>query len=191
MTELQQHQTFCRQFATLLSYPGENVLAEAVACSVALKDISPESSGFLESFIHFLETNNISRIEEAFTGTFDLQSLCHPYVGYQLCGESQQRTMFMIKLRELYQQYGFVSANELPDHLTEVMRFVGSINDQDCRQEIIQDGLLPALTKITQGIESDGHPYLAVLKALQGFLTDTVVPDNERQEVERQKESLS
>ena len=180
MTELQQHQTLCRQFATLLSYPGENVVAEAVACSAELKQVSPESSGSLESFISFLEANDISRIEEAFTGTFDLQSLCHPYVGYQLCGESQQRTMFMIKLRELYQQHSFISGNELPDHLTEVMRFVGSIDDDDCRQEIIQDGLLPALAKLTQGIESDGHPYLAVLNALQIFLTGTDTSDTER-----------
>ena len=191
MTELQQHQTLCRQFATLLSYPGENVVAEAVTCSAELKQVSPESSGSLESFISFLEANDISRIEEAFTGTFDLQSLCHPYVGYQLCGESQQRTMFMIKLRELYQQYGFIPGNELPDHLTEVMRFVGSINDQDCRQEIIQNGLLPALAKITQGIESEGHPYLAVLNALQNFLIETAAPVSERQDVDRQKECLS
>ena len=191
MAELHQHQELCQRFATMLSYPVENVVAEARTCSEGLKQISPEASVALESFIGFLETNDISRIEEAFTGTFDLQSLCHPYVGYQLCGESQQRTMFMIKLRELYQQYGFISGNELPDHLTEIVRFVGSIDDQDCRQEIIQDGLLPALAKITQGIESDSHPYVCVLNALQNFLIVTAEPVNGRLDVDRQKEFLS
>jgi len=175
----------------MLSYPVENVVIEATACSESLKQIDPEASVTLESFIGFLETNDISRIEEVFTGTFDLQSLCHPYVGYQLCGESQQRTIFMIKLRELYQQYDFISGNELPDHLTEVMRFVGSIDDQDCRQEIIQEGLLPALAKMTQGVESDGHPYVAVLNALQNFLIETTAPVNECPDVNRQKECLS
>ena len=131
----------------------------------------------MESFTNFLEENSISQIEESFTGTFDLQSLCHPYVGYQLCGESQQRTMFMIKLQELYKQYGFESRNELPDHLTELLRFLGTIADQECRQEIIQDGLLPALEKITKGIESDGHPYVALLNALQSFLSETVTSE--------------
>ncbi len=191
MTELQQHQELCRQFATLLSYPGENVAAEAAACSADLKQISPEASVSLKSFISFLEINDTSQIEEAFTGTFDLQSLCHPYVGYQLCGESQQRTMFMIKLRELYQQYDFTPGNELPDHLTEVMRFLGSIADQDCRQEIILDGLLPALAKITQGIESENHPYVALLNALQSFLSETAPSDTERLPDDRQKECLS
>jgi nitrate reductase delta subunit len=191
MIELQQHQEICRQFATLLSYPSENVATEAAACSAGLKQISPEASVSLESFNRFLEASDISQIEEAFTGTFDLQSLCHPYVGYQLCGESQQRTMFMIKLRELYQQYGFMSGNELPDHLTEIMRFLGSVADQDCRQEIIQDGILPALEKITQGIESDNHPYVSLLNALQSFLTETASSDTERLPDDRQKECLS
>jgi len=191
MNRLQQHQELCRQFAAMLSYPVENVVIEATACSESLRQINPEASVPLESFIGFLENNDISRIEEVFTGTFDLQSLCHPYVGYQLCGESQQRTMFMIKLRELYQQYDFISRNELPDHLTEIMRFIGSIDDQDCRQEIIREGLLPALAKMTQGVESDGHPYVDVLNALQNFLIETTAPVSECPDVNRQKECLS
>ena len=177
MNALQQHQEICCQFSTLLSYPEQSVVEQAVACSAQIKEVSAEASASLASFTDFLEANDISRIEEAFTGTFDLQSLCHPYVGYQLCGESQQRTMFMIKLQELYKQHEFVSGNELPDHLTEVLRFIGSISDQECRQEIIQDGLLPALEKITRGIESEGHPYVALLKALQSFLSETVTSE--------------
>jgi nitrate reductase delta subunit len=191
MTGLQQHQALCKQFASLLSYPRASVAAEAAACSAELRKVSPAASASMQSFVSFLEANETSRIEEAFTGTFDLQSLCHPYVGYQLCGESQQRTMFMLKLREIYQQYGFLSANELPDHLTEVMRFIGSIADQDCRQEIIREGLLPALAKITQGIESDGHPYMALLNALQRFLDETSVSAREQLAVDQQKECLS
>jgi nitrate reductase delta subunit len=191
MIELQQHQDLCRQFAVLLSYPGQSITRDATACSADLKLVSPEASTSLESFLSFLKANDINRIEEAFTGTFDLQSLCHPYVGYQLCGESQQRTMFMIKLKDIYQEYGFVSGNELPDHLTEVMRFIGSISDQECRQEIIEDGLLPALAKITLGIESDNHPYVALLNALQSFLAETASPLCERLSDDRKKECLS
>ncbi len=191
MNGLKQHQELCRQFATMLSYPVENVVAEATACSASLKQISPEASVPLESFINFLEINDISRIEEAFTGTFDLQSLCHPYVGYQLCGESQQRTMFMIKLRELYSEHGFVPGNELPDHLAEVLRFLGSISDEGCRLEIIRNGLLPALEQITKGVESDNHPYMELLDSLQRFLIGTAMSDAEQQSIERQKECLS
>ena len=191
MFDLQQHQLLCRQFSTLLSYPGQGVREVASECVVALQQTSSEGTAALEAFVQFLDANEVTRIEEAFTGTFDLQSLCHPYVGYQLCGESQQRTMFMIKLQELYKEYGFVSGNELPDHLTEVLRFIGSISNLECRQEIIQDGILPALAKITLGIESENHPYVSLLNALQSFLTETTTPDSKRIPVDRQKECLS
>lgn len=191
MFDLQQHQLLCRQFSTLLSYPGQGVREVAAECVVALQQTSSEGTAALEAFVQFLDANEMTRIEEAFTGTFDLQSLCHPYVGYQLCGESQQRTMFMIKLQELYKEYGFVSGNELPDHLTEVLRFIGSISNLECRQEIIQDGILPALAKITLGIESENHPYVSLLNALQSFLTETTTPDSKRIPVDRQKECLS
>ncbi len=191
MTELQQHQELCRDFAALLSYPDDRVGEQAVACVAHMKEVNSEAATSLERFLNFIETNEFSRIEEVFTGAFDLQALCHPYVGYQLCGESQQRTMFMIKLRELYRQYDFVSGNELPDHLAEVLRFLGSINDHDCRREIIVDGLLPAMEKITLGIEGDGHPYVSLLDALQRFLHETATPDTDLSLTDRQKECLS
>lgn len=191
MNDLTTHKDICRSFAELFSYPSDNLAEHAELCLNGMQEIDSKSVAPLATFTAFVESNQASRIEEAFTAAFDLQPVCHPYIGYQLCGESQQRTMFMLKLRELYQQYDFISGNELPDHLTEVMRFIGSIADQDCRQEIIQDGLLPALAKITQGIQSDGHPYMALLNALQRFLDETSVLSSERLAVDQQKECLS
>lgn len=186
MIALPQQQAVCRHFAALFSYPDDQVEAQATACAVQLQGLSGESGTLLESFIDFLKANDASRIAEAFTGTFDLQALCHPYVGYQLCGESQQRTMFMIKLRELYTEHGFVPGNELPDHLAEVLRFLGSISDEDCRMEIIRNGLLPALEQITRGVESGNHPYTGLLDSLQRFLIRTAMSDAEQQSIERQ-----
>jgi nitrate reductase delta subunit len=191
MTELLQHQELCRDFAVLLSYPDSHVEEHAAACVAHMREINVEAVTSLEKFLNFIEESEFSRVEEAFTGAFDLQALCHPYVGYQLCGESQQRTMFMLKMREIYQQYGFVPGNELPDHLAEMLRFLGSINDQECRLEIIRDGLLPAMEKITLGLESGSHPYVTLLDALQSFLNETASPGTDRFLTDRQKECLS
>lgn len=191
MLELNTQQELCRRFSILLGYPDDQVEALTMSCLARMREINCESATHLESFHTFLKTNELARIEEAFTGTFDLQAQCHPYVGYQLCGESQQRTMFMIKLRELHQQFDFVPGNELPDHLTEMMRFIGSISDSDCRNEIIKDGLLPALDKLTQGIEDNRNPYISLLFALQSFLSKSVDVEGERLSTERQEECLS
>jgi len=191
MVKLTTHQEICRHFSGLLSYPDERVADRTVRCLAKVEAVNREASSPLERFLAFIESNELARIEEAFTGTFDLQALCHPYVGYQLCGESQQRTMFMIKLRELYRQFEFAAGNELPDHLTEVLRFIGLISDTDCRNEIIQDGLLPALDKLIQGIENEDNPYLALLFSLQCFLSEGTAPDSERLSTEQQEEYSS
>ena len=62
MIDLQQHQDLCRQFATLLSYPSQSIISDATACSASLKLVSPDASTSLESFLTFLEANDINRI---------------------------------------------------------------------------------------------------------------------------------
>ena len=190
MNGLRVHQDLCRQFAVLLTYPDKSVEDHASACIKTMRTLDSDAAACLETFLRFTGTNDFCRIEEAFTGTFDLQSLCHPYVGYQLCGESRQRTLFMLKLSEIYRQFDFTPGRELPDHLAEMLRFLGSISDQECRREIIQDGILPALMKITQQLESDENPYQALLKSLQYFLTSSLT-ENVWWHADRQKERVS
>ena len=170
MTSLTVHQDICRQFATLLSYPGADLLQTAANCLERLQQSQADAAEQMVPFFNFVTTSSEARIEEVFTGTFDLQPICHPYVGYQLCGESQQRTMFLMKLQELYRQHDYRCGSELPDHLGEVLRFIGITDDQACRRELVRDGLLPALEKIIKGIENDEHPYKQLLKALHSFL---------------------
>lgn len=171
MTSLQSHQDICRQFAVLLSYPTTESQTTAASCQELLQENRPESTLQLDEFIDFLQSTAPARIEEMFTSTFDLQPLCHPFVGYQLCGESQQRTMFLIKLQEIYRQHDYNSGSELPDHICQILRFIGITSDQSCRQTLIDDGLLPALEKIILAIENDDHPYKGLLKTLQSFLS--------------------
>ena len=191
MNELTMHKELCRKFAVLFSYPDEHVAEHAEQCVLSMQQVDSKAVTPLVSFTTFVESNPPSRIEEAFTAAFDLQPVCHPYIGYQLCGESQQRTMFMLKLRELYRQFDFEPGKDLPDHIAEVLRFVGSISDCGCRDEIIRDGLLPALDKLTKEIESDGNPYLGLLFSLQRYLAGTTSSGIEPMSTEQKKECLS
>ncbi len=172
MDPMATHQDLCRQFAALLDYPAADLRQTAADCLEQLRGNRPEVAAQLLPFADFLAASDRSRIEEVFTATFDLQPLCHPYVGYQLCGESQQRTMFLMKLQELYREHDFRTGSELPDHLSEMLRFIGCVNDVHCRRELIDDGLLPALEKIIQGIDNDDHPYQGLLKTLHSFLSE-------------------
>ena len=176
----------CLGFSELLSYPNAQIKTAAADCYRQLKETAPAAAAVFAGFIDFLEQQNLPQIEERFTSTFDLQALSDPYVGYQLCGESQARTMFLMKLQELYAKQDFACGTELPDHLSVMLRFIGSIDDSQGNTEIIVDALLPALEKIIQGIETQDHPYRQLLKALQIYLTNTL--ETELPETKRQKE---
>jgi nitrate reductase molybdenum cofactor assembly chaperone NarJ/NarW len=170
MTSLQTHQDICRQFAALLSYPTAEVQTTATACQNLLQENRPEAAAQLRDFVAHLTSTDPTSLEELFTATFDLQPACHPYVGYQLCGENQKRGLFLMKMQQLYREHDFNPGTELPDHLSEMLRFIGMTNDQVCRQELIGDGLLPALEKIIAGLDNAEHPYHGLLKALHSFL---------------------
>ncbi len=163
----------CRQFSELLSYPVPGVQETAIACKDTLSKNWPEAACQLHGFIDLLESTAPARVEEMYTSTFDLQPVCHPYIGYQLCGENQKRAMFLMKMQQIYREQDFIPGNELPDHLCEVLRFIGTVNAPECCRELIDDGVLPALEKIIQAIENDDHPYKGLLKALQRFLNES------------------
>ena len=176
----------CLDFSELLSYPNDRSKPVAAGFNRQLKESDPEASAAFVGFIDFLEQQRLPQIEELFTSTFDLQALSDPYVGFQLCGESQARTMFLMKLKELYAKQDFSCGTELPDHLSVMLRFIGSIDDPQGNTEIIVDALLPALEKIIKGIENQDHPYLHLLNALQIYLTNKV--ETELPETTGQKE---
>lgn len=164
-----------RQFAQLLSYPGADLPQVAQQCLGSLTDVSSDVTDRIRRFVDFVQVTERKQIEETYTATFDLQPVCHPYIGYQLCGENQKRALMLMKLQELYRAENFVTNNELQDHVSEVLRFIGTTDNQKCRQEIIIDGLLPALEKIIQAIDNDHHPYQRLFKALHSFLSERSV----------------
>ncbi len=181
----------CLSFSSLLSYPHAQVKTAAADCYRQLKEFDPQAAVAFGDFINFLEQQDLPQIEELFTSAFDLQAISFPYVGYQLCGESQARTLFLMKLQEIYNQQNFSSEGELPDHLSVMLRFIGTVPDPQGNLEIISDGLLPALEKIIQGIENQAHPYRRLLMALQIYLTNQIgiePSETELPETKRQKE---
>ena len=191
MKALTTQQTICRQFAELLSYPTAELSQTVASCTALLREEQPSAAASLERFDDFLQNQTAARIEEVFTATFDLQPVCHPYVGYQLCGENQQRGMFLMQLNQLYRRHGFVAGVELPDHLSTLLRFIGTLAPQDCSRELIEDGLLPALAKILQGLDAADHPYTDLLLSLQSFLAASLDTETELPAAGRQKECCS
>ncbi len=166
---MNERQQILAHFARLLNYPDRDYRDVLHRTQRALADVCPAAAAEIEPLRALAATAEPAALEELFTAVFDLQPCCCPYVGYQLCGESRERTLFLLRLREIYRQHLFDEEGELPDHLAVMLRFLAGRDTG--HGEIARDALLPALEKMTKVLgDAPQHPYGALLGALQAYL---------------------
>jgi nitrate reductase molybdenum cofactor assembly chaperone NarJ/NarW len=147
-------------FADILDYPAPGLAGKATECAALIGAAQPEAVALLESFRGFAEENSLGKLQEIYSGFFDLNSICHPYVGYQLFGENYKRSSFLLGLKKAYRAEGFeASASEIPDRLSVVLRFVAHSKGGEEIDELLNRGLLPALARMTTKPESEGHQH--------------------------------
>lgn len=177
-------------FAALLEYPGEGVAVAAEECALHLAARSPEAAGLLQRFAEFARSTPRTRLEEIYTGLFELDASHHPYVGYHLFGESYKRSEFLVALKARYRAHEIDCGVELPDHLAAVLRFLAVTDDAVEAEELMRDALRPTLGKLLKreasevpeapspAAEAVGREYQGVLEALSLWL-HVLVPGDE------------
>jgi nitrate reductase molybdenum cofactor assembly chaperone NarJ/NarW len=147
-------------FADILDYPAPGLAGKAAECAALIGAAQPEAVALLESFRGFAEATSLGKLQEVYSGFFDLNSICHPYVGYQLFGENYKRSIFLLGLKKAYRAEGFeVSGSDLADRLSTVLRFVAHSNGGEDVDELLNRGLLPAIARMTTKPEADGHQH--------------------------------
>ncbi len=151
--------------ANILEYPTSEIVGQAEACSSALESVSGKAKGHFEKFSKFCTTVPLSRLEELYTDTFDLQAICCPYVGFHLFGEDRARGMFMVKLKEHYRAEGHPSNGELPDHISVMLRFLSDQDRSDETMDLISYCLIPSVKKMVSLFKDGNNPYRGVLEA--------------------------
>jgi len=147
-------------FADILDYPCAGVADKAAECETLIGEAAPEAAALLHDFRSYAEDTPIGRLEEVYSGFFDLNPVCHPYIGYQLFGENYKRSSFLLGLKERYRAGAFeASASEVADRLSIVLRFVAQSGGDGEIGDLVREGLLPALRRMTARPESSdpGH----------------------------------
>ncbi len=160
-----------RLFGELLEYPKPGLLEKARRCRELMVECRPEGAGLLDGFLALVGTAPPGTLEELYTGTFDLNPTCCPYVGYQLVGEDPKRAALMLKLQEEFHSTGFSTGNELPDHIAVLLRFLAWQKDGALQQELVELLLLPALQKMVQPLD-EKNLYGQLLRAVASVMSD-------------------
>lgn len=161
-------------FANILEYPRETLAADVRECQERLALGEPTAAERMGRFAEFAESTSQGGLEEAYTALFDLDSDLHPYIGYQLFGETYERSALLVGLKELYRLGGYEpNPVELPDRISEMLRFFSVGSNPAVVRQIMQEGLIPALETLTTNTEPDEtqptpvtDPYWQVIEAL-------------------------
>jgi nitrate reductase delta subunit len=124
----------------------------------------------MRPFERFIETTPLSRLEEIYTATFDVNPASFIYAGYLLFGESFKRNKFMVRLQEKYREHGFSLEKELADHIPTIFRFLARLDpDEILAHQLENDCLIPSLKLMTTSFSDDSqesNPYARLLDAV-------------------------
>ncbi len=148
--------------AHLLDYPGTDFRDNIARCLISG---SGEVHRLLRAFCGRVQDLGITRLQEIFIETFDFYAETSPYIGHHLFGEEIRRSLFMAELRGRYRECGLLENSELPDHLANVLRFLGASQTGDERSELIHACLVPALRHMLRALRPD-NPYTPLFQAI-------------------------
>lgn len=134
--------------AQLLEYPQADLSPAVAECRALLAPLSAEAAASLAHFHAFIAETPLAQQQEIYTITFDLDAVCHPYVGHHIFGETYKRSSFMLGLKERYARYGVETGSEVADHLALLVRFLAVCSDPAETDVIVRDALLPSLKQM-------------------------------------------
>lgn len=162
----------CAALAQILAYPHGDTGAPARR-ALALAGASTAVGAALSRFARAVDASTESALQELYTATFDLRPACTPYLGTQLLGdENPLRGPLLAKLAEVYAAEGFHPREELADHVAEVLGFLAVARPGPAREDLVRDGLLPALARMLASFEDRENPYRDLLVAAQELFVD-------------------
>lgn len=130
--------------ADLFDFPGADYTARVKWVRALLGEPYPEAAAELQLFSDSLPASE-NALQELYTRTFEIQSLTTLSVGYILFGDDYKRGDLLANLSREHGLAGNDCRGELADHLPNMLRLIPLLEDEDLRQEMVADLLLPAI----------------------------------------------
>lgn len=131
--------------AGLFDFPGPGYVARGRKLLGFLRENYPDAATELELFLDVIPMGT-NDLQELYTRTFDVQSLTTLGVGYVMFGDDYKRGDMLANLNREHLLVQNDCMGELSDHLPNVLRLIPLAKDQDFREELVGDLLVPALT---------------------------------------------
>lgn len=155
--------------ARALDYPGPGS-AEETRRAAGLSADAPSLAAALETLASFLESAAPGEAEERYTALFDLSPVCTLHAGWHLFGESYERGALLAGLAGELREAGVDPGVELPDFLPNLLRLAAALGEGESRETLVDDLLMPALSRMAQALSESGSAWARVVRELPGAL---------------------
>ena len=170
MTAVDSCKTLLAAYGALLEYPGPELHGRCGALLEALTGAAPEAAPPMRQFMEKISRLTRAELEEQYTRGFDLAPQAVPYLSVYLFGpEGTQRGPFMAGLNGAYAEAGFDAGQELPDHVSLVLRFLPQAGDEDY-EALRAWCLLPPVRQMARDLGRAANPYGHLVHSLAAFL---------------------
>lgn len=149
--------------SVLLQYPTP-AACEAVA-GLDLAEVSPLSGGGrrrLAAFLGWYRDRPLGELRREYVETFDFDKKRSLHLTYHLNGDSRQRGLALLKLRQAYAAAGFeADPSELPDFLPLMLEFC-ALADADAGRDLL-DRHRPAIELVRDSLHGAGSSFAELL----------------------------
>ncbi len=138
-----------------LFYYSDNQFPEKVKSAQSLLDKEyPVAATYLIRFTEFVNNVKISKIQEIYTRTFDVQAITTLDIGYVLFGDDYKRGELLANLSREHKNAGIDCGTELGDFLPNLLKLLTKIKDTELRNGLSTKIMIPALSKIISEFDS-------------------------------------
>ena len=130
--------------AELFDFPDADYPARAKRLLAMLRRSHPQAAAELQLFIDAMPASE-NPLQELYTRTFEIQSLTTLSIGYILFGDDYKRGDLLANLNREHGLVGNDCRGELADHLPNMLRLIPLLEDEEIREEMVAELLLPAV----------------------------------------------
>lgn len=170
-------------FAHILDYPADPIAQPVENCAAQLAVECPEACVHIAAFQNAIAGMSPGQLQEMYVNAFDLRPDCTPNLGYHLFGDDGRRGLFLAELKGRMESAGIAPGCELPDHISLLLRYVQQ-DEAECRI-LIEDCMLPAVSRIADILDSGENVYKHALRALLSLLQHQIEASSKLAEVVR------
>jgi nitrate reductase assembly molybdenum cofactor insertion protein NarJ len=160
-------------FASLLSYPKEDIKDVATECIETLSSDSDYSSEPVKEVKIFLDGASkmpLDDLEGIYSYSFELSADHTLDLAFHLF-DGFKRSNVLVSIKEMYKANGFpydrIAKGELPDNLTVILKFLSGLEDQELKKDLRENMLIKALEKLSKSFDTQkDNIYSNIVKAL-------------------------